>query len=124
MAFDWLKKKKEDSKSEAPNYVPDFSHITSNDLAKALFEKNELVKVHLMPLEFGGEDSPLNTLYAPAHARQLKARFDAMVEKLLSEGKNLGYKASPEYKGASFIPSALQIKVSGDVDLSETIHIW
>jgi hypothetical protein len=77
-----------------------------------------------VPLEFGGEDSPRNTLYVPEHVKVFKARFDAMVEKLLMNGKKIGYSVTPEYKGASFIPSKVIITVTGEVQFSETIEVW
>lgn len=35
-------------------------------------KKGELVKLYLMSLEFGGEDSPVNTFYVPEFAQQFK----------------------------------------------------
>lgn len=117
MAFNFFKKKPE-------NNTPDFSTIDSNEKAIALFKENKLAKLHLMPLGFGGGDVPQNTMYAPEVAVVLKRRCDAMIGQLLKEGKNLRYSAQPAYKGNSFIPSAIQIQVTGDVDFTETIEIW
>lgn len=77
-----------------------------------------------MPLEFGGEDSDMNTLYTPDIVVELKARFDSMIEQMLIDGKNLSYSAKPAYKDKSVIPSALEISVTGDAEFSETINIW
>ncbi|WP_298422188.1 hypothetical protein [uncultured Kordia sp.] len=121
--FNWFKKKDKNKTSPSQN-GPDFSNVNSNEKAIGLYNKGELVKVHLMPLEFGGEDSPRNTLYAPEFAQQFKQRFDAMIENLLHEGKNLSYNVQPSYKGKSFIPSVLTIKVTGDADFTETINVW
>jgi len=103
---------------------PDYSSIDSNEKAIELFEKGELEKIHLMPLTFGGQDIPMNTLYGPPHANIFKNRFDTSLEQFIIEGKNLHYNASPEYKGKSFIPSKLTITVSGDISFKQTIEIW
>ena len=120
--FKWFKKK-DNSNSENGN-GPDFSKIDSNKKAIELFKKGELSELHLMPLEFGGEDSPVNILYVPEYAKVFKLRFDKMIEELLIDGKNLSYSAQPEYKGDSFIPSKLKISVTGDSEFTETINIW
>ncbi|MEZ2416244.1 hypothetical protein ACA086_14895 [Muriicola sp. E247] len=103
---------------------PDFSDIDSIEKAVALYEKGELSKIYMMPLEFGGEDIPANTLYVPEFVQEFKEGFDRMVEKLLEEGKRISLDANPEYKGRSFIPSKLKLEVSGDTEFSETINIW
>ncbi len=103
---------------------PDFSGIDSNEKAIALFEKGELSKIYLMPLEFGGEDIDVNTLYVPEFVQVFKKQFDKIVEDLLIDGKRLSYSAEPEYKGKSFVPSKLTIVVTGDSEFTETINIW
>ena len=118
----WFKKKK-NSETEIKN-GPDFSEIDSNEKAIDLYNKGELVKIHLMPIEFGGDDNPMNTLYAPEFAKEFKGRFDGMIEQMLIDGKQLSYSTSPKYKGNSFIPSQLIITVDGDVNFEETINIW
>lgn len=103
---------------------PDFSNIDSIDKAVALYEKGVLSKIYMMPLEFGGEDIPANTLYVPEFVQEFKEGFDRMVEKLLEEGKRISLDANPEYKGKSFIPSKLTLEVSGEAEFIETINIW
>jgi len=120
--FKWFKKKS-NSTSENGKRV-DFSQIDSNDKAIQLFKKGKLTEVHLMPLEFGGQDLPMNILYAPKFAKTAKHEFDKMIETFLIDGKKLSYSAEPEYKGKSFIPSKLHISVTGDLEFSETINIW
>ena len=51
---------------------PDFSHVNSQAKAEALFRQGELEKLFLMPLEFGGEDNPLNVLYVPLGVAAIK----------------------------------------------------
>lgn len=103
---------------------PDFSDIDSIEKAVALYEKGVLSKIYLMPLEFGGEDIPANTLYVPEFVQEFKKGFDRMVERLLEEGKRISLDANPEYKGKSFIPSKLTLEVFGDSEFTETINIW
>ena len=120
--FKWFKKN-DNSKSENEN-GPDFSKIDSNKKVVELFKKGQLTEIHLMPLEFGGEDSPMNILYAPEFTKVFKQRFDKMIEELLIDGKELNYSIVPEYKGKSFIPSKLKISVTGDSEFFETINVW
>lgn len=103
---------------------PDFSDINSIEKAIDLYKKGSLTKIYMMPLEFGGEDSPENTLYVPEFVKEFKNQFDNMVGDLLEEGKQLGFEAIPEYKGKSFVPSKLILMVTGDSEFTETIHIW
>lgn len=104
--------------------APDYSQIDSNEKAQQLYTRRELVKLHLMPLDWGGEDAPLNIIYVPAFVLEEKARIDGIIEELLAAGHNLSYSASPEYKGKSFIASKLVIKVSGDREMEAAIEIW
>jgi hypothetical protein len=103
---------------------PDYSHIDSQEKAQQLCTQKELVKLHLMPLDWGGEDVALNTIYVPEFVLEQKSRVDGMIEEMLEAGHNLQYSASPEYKGNSFVASRLHIKVSGDREMEATIEIW
>ena len=42
--------------------------------------------IYLMPLEFGGTEAQINTLFVPEFVVVLKARFDAMILDLLTVG--------------------------------------
>ena len=111
-------------KSPQPN-GPDFSDIDSREKAEELFRRGELEKLFLMPLEFGGTDNPLNTLYAPSWAVEQKARIDTnVIGPLAEEGKITQYKAMPDYQGKSFIPIAIRIEASDPGKFSATINIW
>ena len=103
---------------------PDYSHIDSHEKAQQLCARKELVKLHLMPLDWGGEDVALNVIYVPEFVLEQKARIDGMIEELLAAGHNLNYSAAPEYKGQSFIACRLVIKVSGDRNMEASIDIW
>src|SRR5947209_5495611 len=114
----WSKKKTQ------PN-GPDFSGIDSQEKAEELFRRGDLEKLFLMPLEFGGEDSPLNTLYVPLGVADIKSGIDNnVIAPLASEGKITRYKAMPEYQGRSFIPVAIRIVASEPEEFSTTINIW
>ncbi len=116
--FGWFKRKPE------PN-GPDFSGIDSREKAEELFRRGELEKLFLMPLEFGGEDSPLNMLYVPVGVAAIKSGIDNnVIGPLASEGKVSNYKAVPEYQGGSFIPIAIKITAWDPGEFSTTINIW
>ena len=119
--FDIFKKKQDVS---VPQVELDFSTIDSNEKAIELFNKGQLVKLYLMPLDFGGQDSPMNTLYVPKFANDKKNAFDSKVGNMLESGLKLGYSANPEYKGSSFIPSKLIINLKGEKIITETIDVW
>jgi hypothetical protein len=116
--FGWFKGK------EQPK-GPDFSGIDSREKAEQLFRRGDLEKLLLMPLEFGGDDNPLNTLYVPVGIAAIKSRIDNnTIGPLASEGKVTQYKAIPEYQGNSFIPIAVKIEASNPGQFSATINIW
>lgn len=116
--FGWFKKKSQ------PN-GPDFSGIDSQDKVQELFRRGDLEKMFLRPLEFGGEDNPINTLYVPVGVVAMKSRIDNnVIGPLASEGKVTQYKATLEYQGNSLIPTAIKIVASNPGEFSATINIW
>jgi hypothetical protein len=119
--FDIFKKKQDESTTTT---ILDYSTIDSKEKAQKLFAKGKLVKLYLMPLDFGGQDSPINTLFVPEFANNQKNNFDSKISDMLESGLKLGYSASPEYKGSSFIPGRLIIDVKGDTTITEVIDIW
>lgn len=104
--------------------APDYSRIDSHEKAQQLYAQKALVKLHLMPLDWGGEDVAMNIIYVPEFVLEEKARIDGTIEELLAAGHNLSYSASPEYKGSSIIASKLVIQVSGDRQMEAAIDIW
>jgi len=117
--FGWFKKK-----SPQPN-GPDFSGIDSREKAEELFRNGDLEKLYLMPLEFGGTDDPLNTLYVPVGLADVKSGIDNnVIGSLAAEGKITQYKAIPEYQGQSFIPIAIKIIASDPGEFIHYIKIW
>ncbi|MFO0826164.1 MAG: hypothetical protein U0792_24115 [Gemmataceae bacterium] len=117
--FGWFKKK-----SPQPT-GPDFSGIDSREKAEELFRRGDLEKLFLMPLEFGGQDIPVNTLYVPVGLAAVKAGIDnGVIGPLAAEGRITKYTATPEYQGNSFIPIAIKIVASDPGEFSTTINIW
>lgn len=117
--FGWFKKK-----SHQPN-GPDFSEIDSQAKAEELFRGGDLEKLYLMPLEFGGQDIPVNILYVPIGLAAIKTGIDNnVIGPLADEGRITKYTATPEYQGKSFIPIAIKIVASDPGEFSTTINIW
>jgi hypothetical protein len=104
--------------------TPNYSHIDSNEKAQQACANKELVKLHLMPLDWGGEDVALNIIYVPEFVVEQKAEIDGMIENFLVAGLSINYSCAPEYKGKSFIPGSLVIRYSGDREDTKTIEIW
>jgi hypothetical protein len=120
MVFDWFRKK-----AAPPQQGPDFSAVDSREKAEELFRRGELAKLFMMPLEFGGDDIPENTLYVPPWVVDQKAEIDNnVVRPLAMDGHAVEYKVRPEYQGRSFIPIAIRIRVSNPGELDATINIW
>lgn len=102
----------------------DFSEVDSFKKAARLHKKGKLSKIYMMPIDFGGDDSQVNTLFVPEFVKTFKDKVDKRIETLLYDGKKLSFEALPEYKGKSFVPSKLKILVTGDVEFTEIIDIW
>ena len=118
MAFSWFKKKQ-----DAPQ-GPDFSAIDSAEKAQAAYHRGELAMLYLFPLDLGGQENEMNRVYVPQAVVMLKDRFDNLVGDLLDQGLVTGYSANPEYKGNSFIPSAIVMEAKGKGGITERIEIW
>ena len=104
---------------------PDYRHVDSLMKAEALCMRGALEKVFLLPLEFGGQDVPSNTVYVPAFAADLKARLDTnTITDLVREGLVTRYTATPEYEGASFVPSRIHVVAEDPGHFEGTIAIW
>jgi hypothetical protein len=113
------------SQSKKPQQGPDFSQVDSQAKAEQMFKDGILEKLFLMPLEFGGEDIPLNVLFVPIGVADIKRGIDVnVIGPLASDGKITEYKAEPEYQGDSFIPIAIKITAWNPGQFSSTINIW
>ena len=112
-------------KKKSPPAGPDFSGVDSPAKAERLFRRGELEKLFLMPLEYGGEDSPVNTLYVPPGVAEVKAGIDTnLIGRLAAEGKVSRYKADVEYQGKSVVPIAITVTAWDPQEFSSTINIW
>jgi hypothetical protein len=117
--FGWFRKK------PPPANGPDFSGIDSQAMVEEAFRRGELEQLFLMPLEFGGEEIPPNTVYVPIGVAAIKAGIDHnVVGPLVEEGKVTSYTAAPQYQGSSFVPSAIRIVASNPGEFTTTINIW
>ena len=117
--FGWFRKKPPRANG------PDFSRIDSNTRAEESFRRGELAKLFLVPLEFGGAEDPLNTVYVPTWVPSIKEGIDNdVIRPLAEEGKVTAYRATPQYQGTSFVPSAIRIVASDPGEFSTTINIW
>lgn len=113
------------TKTPPPPHGPDFSAIDSLEKAEELFRRGELETLFLLPLEFGGQDIPDNTLYVPIGVADVKAGIDNnVIAPLVADGTITKYSATAEYQGESFIPIALKIVASEPGDFTTTISIW
>jgi hypothetical protein len=116
--FGWSRKKPKPT-------GPDFSDIDSPKKAEAAFRRGDLEKLFLMPLAFGGEDVPENTVYVPVGLAEVKAGIDTnVIGRLVSEGKVSRYSADVEYQGESMIPIAVKITAWDPGEFTTTINIW
>lgn len=107
--------------------TPDFSAVDSREKILALAQQGTLERVHLFPLEVGGQDIEANVVYLPVGFKEIKAKIDATIQRMAEEGLISKLTVQPEYKGNSFIPSRIVIKAShpdkpGKLDT--TIEVW
>ena len=108
-------------------HAPDFSSVDSVEKAIAWMNRGHLEKLHLFPLEYGGEDIPPNVTYVPVGVAQAKAQPDGTIAKMVEAGTVSQYNAAPEYKGRSFIPSRINIRAwhpERAGELTYTIEVW
>ena len=124
MSFQWIIKEPGQKTRRFDSTRVDFQDIDSSVKLQKHFHRGDLVKILLMPEEFGGQDTALNTLFVTELARKEKVSFDKKVLQIAGNGKKLFYNVSPEYKGKSMIASKLHLSIIGDASLDHTIHVW
>lgn len=104
---------------------PDFSAVDTEAKAEALLRRGELEVLLLLPHAFGGDDRRENTLYVPVGLAEVKRRVDMnIIAPLVAAGKVTQYSATPEYRGTSFIPVAVNIVAAGTTSFTTKINIW
>lgn len=115
----WFKKKR------STNTGPDFSEVDSSEKAQRLADQGVLVKLHLLPPEFGGDDAPQNIVYVPPFVTELKLGMEAnTIMPLVRDGKITRYAAIPKYQGRSFVPNAIEIRATDPGSFEADIRIW
>lgn len=103
---------------------PDFSAVDSVK-AEEMLRLGQLEKLHMLPLAFGGQDIPPNTLYVPVGIADIKAGIDEnIIRPLVASGQITSYAATPAYTGASFIPISITIDASNPGSFTTVINIW
>ena len=104
---------------------PDYSAIDSRVKAEEPVSEGLLVKMLLLPLEFGGNDIAENCVYVPPFVLEIKQGADRnIIAPLVENGHVSRYRATPKYQGASFVPCAVEIQGFDPGDFRETICIW
>jgi hypothetical protein len=104
---------------------PDFSHVDSLEKAEQLVSRGELTRLHLFPPEFGGVDDPRNLVFVPPFVVDLKHGIDTnVIRPLIEQGQVGSYEATPQYEGASFVPSAIEIRASDPEEFRTSLKIW
>ncbi|QDE39474.1 hypothetical protein FIV34_09805 [Luteibacter pinisoli] len=101
------------SADELSGDAPDLAEVVSRDVAEHHVAAGRLERIHLFPLELGGEDAAVNTVYGPIGTRAKKAAIDEMVRQRLVAGTVSQYSASPEYEGRSVVPARIRIRAWG-----------
>lgn len=113
------------SGGEARAIGPDYSHITSRELASPLLQSGELVPMLLLPEMFGGDARPGNVVYVPPFAAELKMRTDGhIIWPLAADGTITRYAARPIYSGNALVPIVLIVHAYDPGDFTQTIQIW
>lgn len=102
----------------------DFSKITNTETAVSLQEKGLLRKIHLFPIELGGEDSEINSVYLPRTVALQKKEIDKKIMKLAQRGKIKNYATKPSYKDESYIPESLEIETTGAGGFKKHLSVW
>lgn len=119
--FGFFKKDRAPEIPTGPN-GPDFSVVDTQAKAKALAKQGTLEPLYLLPPEFGGPQSPQNTLYVPVGVARIKQGIDLnQIMPLIEQGEEIEYDVQPEYQGESVVPIALTVNAGR---INATINIW
>lgn len=112
------------SPSPSPDVSADCASVDSREKAQELKKAGALEKVYLFPLEGGGQDVEINTVYVPRKAALEKAAVDQEIVELGQQGKVSKYNAKPEYVGRSFVPFRIVVEASGTESIRRVIEVW
>ena len=126
--FGFFKKKSQPAPSQVPPPMSrgDFSTIDTRQKAQAAFQRGDLEKLFLVPVEFGGpEDEEDNCVYVPIGVTDIKWGIDNnIIAPLIMAEKVREYKAEVRTFRTSVIPSVIKITASNPGHFSTTIEIW
>lgn len=89
----------------------DYSEIKSREAAITLAQQGKLFKILLFPAELGGQDIPQNTVYVPAGIAENQALVIGTVSRMVRDGIADQMSVNAEYKGDSFVPAKIRMKV-------------
>jgi hypothetical protein len=102
-----------------------WAHVDSAQAAEARVAAGELEPVELVPATAGGLAVPENMVFLPPAAARRKRELDAQAAGMVQRGEVTGYVAEPEYRGSSFVPVRLRIRLSTrSGDLEEIVEVW
>lgn len=112
----WLRKKQ---------LQPDYLSLDTRDKLATALRRGVLVRLLLIPKEFGGVSGDANVVFVPAWAADRKAGIDRdTIDPLTKSGKFRHYSARPAYKGDSLVPSSISVHVYDPGYFSAVIDIW
>ena len=106
---------------------PDYSHITSRELAVEASFRGELFKILLFPAELGGQDIAANVTYVPEGIPEMKDLITGTLARYFEEDLIDRLDVRTEYKGESFVPSRIQFIASHTTKkgvFRPSISIW
>jgi hypothetical protein len=120
-------KKSEGSVAELSDVRLELNDVTSFEKAEHLSNKGQLVRVLLIPAEFNGSDSDVNTVYLPKAVSKAKDQVTNSLLKLERDGQITSLDVRLVYKGNSVVPSEIIMKSwhkekSGE--FINTIKVW
>lgn len=98
-----------------------FAHVDSREKAEEQARLGALVAVELLPTWLGGARVPENLAYLTPQAAAQKAALDQQVAAALQQGQSVPYAAEPQYRGSSFVPARLVVRVG---EQAHTIDVW
>lgn len=90
-----------------------WSQVVSRADAEALAASGDLEPLFLLPERFGGDNRPENVVFVPAGINDVRDEYlDSVAASLVEDGVVDQMTATPEYRGDSFIPSAIVVRLS------------
>lgn len=107
--------------------VPDFSDVTSKEVALKLGLEGALFKMLLCPKDFSGADIPQNVVYVPCRVLDIQDEIIRKITPLLLKGLSIDFTGRTEYKGNSIIPAKIHYEASHSETnwhFKRTIDIW